>query len=25
VIWVKPDGTVENLTDIPYELEIAPA
>jgi len=25
VIWVKPDGAVENLTDIPYELEIAPA
>jgi Xaa-Pro aminopeptidase len=25
VAWVKPDGSVENLTNIPYELEVAPA
>jgi Xaa-Pro aminopeptidase len=25
VVYLKPDGTVENLTDVPYELEIAPA
>lgn len=25
VVYIKPDGTVENLTDVPYELEIAPA
>ncbi|MGE5175654.1 MAG: M24 family metallopeptidase [Hyphomicrobiales bacterium] len=25
VVLVHPDGRVENLTDVPYELEIAPA
>jgi Xaa-Pro aminopeptidase len=25
VAYVRPDGTVENLTRIPYELEVAPA
>lgn len=25
VAYIKPDGSVENLTHIPYELEVAPA
>lgn len=25
VVYVAPDGTVENLTGVPYELEVAPA
>lgn len=25
VLYVKPDGKVENLTGVPYELEVAPA
>jgi Xaa-Pro aminopeptidase len=25
VVFVKPDGSVENLTQVPYELEVAPA
>jgi Xaa-Pro aminopeptidase len=25
VVYARPDGTIENLTKIPYELEIAPA
>lgn len=25
VIYMKPDGTIENLTQVPYDLEVAPA
>jgi Xaa-Pro aminopeptidase len=25
IVYARPDGTFENLTDIPYDLEIAPA
>jgi Xaa-Pro aminopeptidase len=25
VVYARPDGSFDNLTNIPYELEVAPA